>query len=58
MDRLTYLANVQRRQVATRVPVKYWQAEQCGKVIAVNNSIALLRYTCRGLEGVTYHAIR
>ncbi len=41
-----------------RKPILFWQAEQCGKVIAVNNSIALLRHTLRGVKGVTFHAVR
>lgn len=40
-DRVTYIALKQRRE---RKPILYWTAEQYGKVIDQNNSIALLRH--------------
>jgi hypothetical protein len=39
-------------------PIKYWQAEHNGKVIATDNNISLLRYKCKDLLNIKFVAIR
>lgn len=39
-------------------PVLFWEAVQCGAVIDTNNSIALLRFKWKGVQGVTFKAKR
>ena len=57
MNTQPHLTAIAKQQYKIRKPILYWTAYVGSNMIAANNSIPLLRKTCEGIPGVTFHSV-